>query len=107
MDFTHALTLALLPEMMLAGAALISLLVALIRPGLRADIHRWIACIGLAGSLAVGARITVIGTEVLDEPVHHAGQLGGLGRGAALVALRQGAPDGCHPTRPEVAADAD
>ena len=52
MDFTHALTLALLPEAMLAGAALISLLVALIRPGLRPDIHRWIACIGLVGSLA-------------------------------------------------------
>jgi NADH-quinone oxidoreductase subunit N len=51
-DFTHALVLALLPEAMLAGAALISLLVALIRPGLRPDIHRWIACIGLVGSLA-------------------------------------------------------
>jgi NADH-quinone oxidoreductase subunit N len=50
--FTHALVLALLPEAMLAGAALISLLVALIRPGLRPDIHRWIACIGLVGSLA-------------------------------------------------------
>lgn len=54
-NFTHALTLALLPEAMLVGAALISVLVALIRPGLRADIHRWIACIGLAGSLAACA----------------------------------------------------
>jgi NADH-quinone oxidoreductase subunit N len=52
MNFTHALSLALLPEAMLAGAALISLVVALVRPGLRPDIHRWIACIGLAGSLA-------------------------------------------------------
>jgi NADH:ubiquinone oxidoreductase subunit 2 (subunit N) len=51
-DFTHALVLALLPEAMLVGAALISLVVALIRPGLRPDIHRWIACIGLVGSLA-------------------------------------------------------
>jgi NADH-quinone oxidoreductase subunit N len=52
MNFTHALSLALLPEAMLAGAALVSLVVALVRPGLRPDIHRWIACIGLAGSLA-------------------------------------------------------
>jgi NADH-quinone oxidoreductase subunit N len=51
-DFTHALTLALLPEAMLVGTALVSALVAVIRPGLRPDIHRWIACIGLVGSLA-------------------------------------------------------
>ena len=51
-DFGHALTLALLPEAMLTGTALISVLVAVLRPGLRPDIHRWIACIGLAGSLA-------------------------------------------------------
>ncbi|MFI5250374.1 MAG: NADH-quinone oxidoreductase subunit N [Gemmatimonadales bacterium] len=52
MNFTHALTLALLPEAMLVGAALISVIVAVARPGLRPDIHRWIACIGLGGSLA-------------------------------------------------------
>jgi len=51
-NFSHALTLALLPEAMLLGTALLSVLVALIRPGLRPDIHRWIACIGLVGSLA-------------------------------------------------------
>ena len=51
-DFGHALTLALLPEAILAGTALVSLVVAVLRPGLRADIHRWIACIGIAGSLA-------------------------------------------------------
>jgi len=51
-DFGHALTLALLPEAILAGTAVVSVAVALLRPGLRADIHRWIACIGLAGSLA-------------------------------------------------------
>jgi NADH-quinone oxidoreductase subunit N len=51
-NFTHALTLALLPEAMLVGAALISVIVAVARPGLRPDIHRWIACIGLGGSLA-------------------------------------------------------
>lgn len=51
-DSTHAMTLALLPEAMLAGTALISVLVGLLRPGLRPDIHRWIACIGLVGSLA-------------------------------------------------------
>ncbi len=51
-DFGHALTLALLPEALLAGTAVVSAAVALLRPGLRADIHRWIACIGLAGSLA-------------------------------------------------------
>ena len=51
-DFGHAMTLALLPEAMLTGTALVSLLVAVLRPGLRPDIHRWIACIGLAGSLA-------------------------------------------------------
>jgi NADH-quinone oxidoreductase subunit N len=52
MNFTHALTLALLPEAMLVGVAAISAIVALARPGLRPDIHRWIACIGLLGSLA-------------------------------------------------------
>ena len=51
-DFGHAMTLALLPEAMLTGTALVSLLVGVLRPGLRPDIHRWIACIGLAGSLA-------------------------------------------------------
>jgi NADH-quinone oxidoreductase subunit N len=51
-DFGHAMTLALLPEAMLTGTALVSLLAAVLRPGLRPDIHRWIACIGLAGSLA-------------------------------------------------------
>jgi NADH-quinone oxidoreductase subunit N len=51
-DFTHALTLVLLPEAMLLGTALVSALVAVIRPGLRPDIHRWIACIGLVASLA-------------------------------------------------------
>jgi NADH-quinone oxidoreductase subunit N len=52
MNFTHALTLALLPEAMLVGVAAISAIVAIARPGLRPDIHRWIACIGLLGSLA-------------------------------------------------------
>jgi NADH-quinone oxidoreductase subunit N len=52
MNFTHALSLALLPEAMLVGVALISAIVAVVRPGLRPDIHRWIACIGLLGSLA-------------------------------------------------------
>jgi NADH-quinone oxidoreductase subunit N len=51
-DFTHALTLALLPEAMLVGTALVSVVIAVLRPGLRPDIHRWIACIGLLGSLA-------------------------------------------------------
>lgn len=51
-DFAHALTLALLPEAMLLGTAVVSALVAVIRPGLRPDIHRWIACIGFAASLA-------------------------------------------------------
>src|ERR1700693_1598042 len=51
-NFAHAMTLALLPEAMLVGTALLSVLVAVVRPGLRPDIHRWIACIGLAGSLA-------------------------------------------------------
>jgi NADH-quinone oxidoreductase subunit N len=51
-NFTHALTLALLPEAMLAGAAVLSVIVAVARPGLRPDIHRWIACIGTVGSLA-------------------------------------------------------
>jgi len=51
-DFTHAMTLALLPEAMLVGTAVISVLVAVLRPGLRPDIHRWIACIGIVGSLA-------------------------------------------------------
>ncbi len=57
MDFTHALTLALLPEALLVGTALLSVLVAVIRPGLRPDIHRWIACIGIAGSLAACALV--------------------------------------------------
>lgn len=52
MNFTHALSLALLPEAMLVGVAAISAIVAVVRPGLRPDIHRWIACIGLLGSLA-------------------------------------------------------
>jgi len=37
---------------MLVGTAVISVLVAVLRPGLRPDIHRWIACIGIVGSLA-------------------------------------------------------
>ena len=56
-DFGHALTLALLPEVLLAGTALVSVAVALVRPGLRTDIHRWIACIGLVGSLAASGLI--------------------------------------------------
>jgi NADH-quinone oxidoreductase subunit N len=69
-DFAHALTLALLPEAMLLGTALVSVLVATIRPGLRPDIHRWIACIGLAGSLAacglvlLGLRHVVSGVAI-------------------------------------------
>ena len=51
-DFGHAMTLALLPEAMLVGVAAVSVLVAILRPGLRPDIHRWIACIGIAGSIA-------------------------------------------------------
>jgi NADH-quinone oxidoreductase subunit N len=51
-SFSHALTLGLLPEAMLAGAAVLSVIVAVARPGLRPDIHRWIACIGIVGSLA-------------------------------------------------------
>ena len=51
-DFGHAMTLALLPEAMLAGTAVVSVAVALLRPGHRPDIHRWIACIGLVASLA-------------------------------------------------------
>src|SRR6185437_3533802 len=51
-EFGHAMTLALLPEAMLVGTVLISVLVGVLRPGLRPDIHRWIACIGVAGSLA-------------------------------------------------------
>ncbi len=51
-DYGHALTLALLPEALLTGSAVVSAAVALLRPGLRVDIHRWIACIGLVGSLA-------------------------------------------------------
>src|SRR5579864_3352405 len=51
-NFAQALTLALLPEAMLVGTALLSVLVAVIRPGHRPDIHRWIACIGIVGSLA-------------------------------------------------------
>ena len=52
MSFSHALILGLLPEAMLAGAAVLSVIVAVARPGLRPDIHRWIACIGIVGSLA-------------------------------------------------------
>jgi len=52
MNFTHALSLAVLPEAILVGVAAISAMVAFVRPGLRPDIHRWIACIGLLGSLA-------------------------------------------------------
>jgi NADH-quinone oxidoreductase subunit N len=69
-DFGHALTLALLPEAMLLGTALVSALVAVIRPGIRPDIHRWIACIGLAGSLAacglilLGLRNVVSGVAI-------------------------------------------
>jgi NADH-quinone oxidoreductase subunit N len=68
MNFTHALSLALLPEAMLAGAALISLVLALVRPGLRPDIHRWIACIGLAGSLAACGLI-LLGLRGVDSGV--------------------------------------
>ncbi len=52
MSFSHALILGLLPELMLAGAAALSVIVAVARPGLRPDIHRWIACIAIVGSLA-------------------------------------------------------
>ena len=56
-NFAHAMTLALLPEAMLIGTAAISALIAVLRPGHRPDIHRWIACIGLAGSLAAAALV--------------------------------------------------
>jgi NADH-quinone oxidoreductase subunit N len=68
MNFTHALSLALLPEAMLGGAALISVLIGLIRPGLRPDIHRWIACIGLAGSLA-GCGLILLGLRHVGSGV--------------------------------------
>jgi NADH-quinone oxidoreductase subunit N len=51
------MTLALLPEAMLLGTAFVSMVVAVVRPGLRPDIHRWIACIGLLGSLAACALV--------------------------------------------------
>ena len=68
MDSTHAMTLALLPEAMLVGTAVVSVLVALVRPGLRADIHRWIACIGLAGSLAA-CGLVLLGLRHLDSVI--------------------------------------
>jgi NADH:ubiquinone oxidoreductase subunit 2 (subunit N) len=76
-DFTHALVLALLPEAMLVGAALISLLVALIRPGLRPDIHRWIACIGIIGSLA-SCGLILLGLRHVQSGVAITVWLGGL-----------------------------
>jgi NADH-quinone oxidoreductase subunit N len=51
-NLTHSLSFALLPEVVLVGAAAISAILALARPGLRSDLHRWIACVGLLGSLA-------------------------------------------------------
>ena len=42
---------------MLVGIAVLSALIAVVRPGLRPDIHRWIACIGLLGSLAACALV--------------------------------------------------
>jgi len=67
-DSTHAMTLALLPEAMLVGTALISVLIALLRPGLRPDIHRWIACLGLVGSLAACGLI-LLGLRHLDSGI--------------------------------------
>ncbi len=77
MNSTHAMTLALLPEAMLVGAALISVLIAIIRPGLRPDIHRWIACIGLVGSLAACA-LVLLGLRHLPSGIAVSVLNGGL-----------------------------
>ncbi len=77
MNSTHAMTLALLPEAMLVGTALISVLIAMIRPGLRPDIHRWIACIGLVGSLAACA-LVLLGLRHLPSGIAVSVLNGGL-----------------------------
>ncbi len=51
MNLTHSLAIALLPESVLVGAAAISVILALALPVLRPSIHRWIACVGVVGSL--------------------------------------------------------
>ncbi|MBV9101021.1 MAG: hypothetical protein JOZ46_05895 [Candidatus Dormibacteraeota bacterium] len=50
--FGYVLLLALLPQLILAGVALVCALVAALRPGERPDLFRWLACIGLAGAVA-------------------------------------------------------
>jgi NADH-quinone oxidoreductase subunit N len=74
---THAMTLAFLPEAMLVGTALLSVVIAMVRPGLRPDIHRWIACIGLVGSLAACA-LVLLGLRGLPSGIAVSVLNGGL-----------------------------
>ena len=50
--FGYLLTLALLPQLILVGVALACAVIALVRPAERADLYRWLACIGLLGAVA-------------------------------------------------------
>ncbi len=50
--FTGVLLTALLPQLILAGVAVVGALIALVRPRERPDLHRWLACIGLLGAIA-------------------------------------------------------
>lgn len=50
--FGFALTVALLPQLVLAGTALVCAGLAVARPRERPDLYRWLACIGLLGAVA-------------------------------------------------------
>ena len=50
--FGYVLTLALLPQLILVGVALICAVIAVVRPNERPDLYRWLACIGFLGAVA-------------------------------------------------------
>lgn len=54
-SFPAALGASLLPELLLAGLALVCAVLGLIRPGQRPDLYRWIAVIGLLGAVTSAA----------------------------------------------------
>lgn len=52
MGFAYVLILALLPQLILAGVAVVCAVLGALRPGERPDLFRWLAVIGLLGAVA-------------------------------------------------------
>jgi NADH-quinone oxidoreductase subunit N len=82
-DFRLALTFSVLPETILVVLAGVTALIALLRPGERPTLHRWIACIALAGAVAAS------GIELFGMRLNKSG-VGLVAASGNLVADRLG-----------------